>query len=97
MRNSIQNIKKSAIVTVVASLALATIGSNAFAASNLEECSNEISLAEQMMLTANITNDQLASIDADLQAANTLCANGDFVGATAKIEANIAIMKASAN
>lgn len=67
------------------------------AASNKQECISAISDAEQLMLLANISNEDINKVDTELQEANTLCEKGDFEAATKKIDINIKFLKAASN
>lgn len=91
------NNSKTIKFTTLAVLATLGMSAQSFAASNAEECTTEISNAEQMMLTSNITMSQINEIDAELQKAKGLCDSGNFQDATNVIAKNVKTMQDASN
>lgn len=82
--------------SMVMAAAVLIIGSgSAFAVTDATDCQSQVSTAEQMLLSANITNEQLNTIATDLDDVKQLCVDGKFSEATAKLKTNVDILKSA--
>lgn len=80
-------------VMIVAILAIGT--GSASAVTDAADCQSQVSSAEQLLLSAKITNAQLNSIATNLDEVKKMCAEGKFPEATAKLNTNVDILKAA--
>lgn len=67
----------------------------AWAISTEAECNAKIREAEQMLISATISNENLMKIANDLEAVKKLCTSGEFSLAETEINENIKLLKTS--
>lgn len=89
---------KAPLTTAILSVMLlsANIGP-AWAVSTESECNAKIREAEQMLITATVSNENLMKIANSLDEAKKLCASGQFSSAEIKIDENVDFLKSSSS